>query len=473
VSLDQDLLIRINQGWADPGLDFLFGWISEQLWFSIPLLLGLLIYLRRLYRQDGVRLWLLLILAVILGDMLGNLLKAWFAMPRPCYDLFELLRPPGGGAPRQCDAAFTGMPSNHALNFFAVTALLAYATRRLALSGLLLLISLAVGLSRIYLAKHYPSQVLAGAGLGALFGWSFAWLGLRTFTFGRRFLQPGTPQAGRSAAALSPVPVPLGQNLLGAAGEGGPNPLWLWLPPALGLFGILVIGASGTNQDLFLVLNRLSRLTGDGVWAYLTLLGDTLVALVLLAPLVRQRPEMLKAILLAILFATLWVHILKPLIDHPRPLAVLAPEQVHVIGKVLYQNSFPSGHTTTAFALAGMFVLSRVRPWLAAAVLGLAMLAGVSRAVVGAHWPLDILAGAFGGWLSAVLGIRLSRSGAWRPGRWTRFGVMLILIGCALALLLNRDLGYPQAIPLQMLVGLFGLFYLLPAIRANWRQSFP
>jgi membrane-associated phospholipid phosphatase len=459
----------INQGWADPGLDFLFGWVSEQLWFSIPLLFGLLIYLWRLYRQDGVRLWLLLILVVMLGDMLGNLLKAYFAIPRPCYDLFDLLRPPGGGAPQQCSGAVTGMPSNHALNFFAVTAFLAYTTRRRALSSLLLLISLAVGLSRIYLAKHYPSQVLAGAAVGTLFGWGIAWLGLRTFAFGRRFPQPDS--TGIDSSQAGSIVLPLRQRLLGPWGDGTVDPLWVWLPPVLSLLGILVIGATGTNQSLFLLLNRLGPLTGDGLWANLTLLGDTLVALVLLAPLVRQRPEMLKAILLAILFATFWVHILKPLIDHPRPLAVLAPEQVHLIGKALYRDSFPSGHSTTAFALAGMFVLSRVRSWLAVAALGLAILAGLSRAVVGAHWPLDVLAGAFGGWLSVVLGLWLARFGNWRPGRWTRLGVMAVLMGCALALLISRDLGYPQAIPLQMLIGLFGLLYLLPAIRATWRQA--
>jgi membrane-associated phospholipid phosphatase len=262
-------------------------------------------------------------------------------------------------------------------------------------------------------------------------------------------------------------------RLLARRGSGAPNPWLLWLPPALSLLGLLLIAVSGTNQGLFLAWNRLGLLTGDPLWANLTLLGDTLVALVLLAPLVRQRPEMLKAVLLAVLFATLWVHILKPWLDHPRPLAVLGPDQMHLIGKALYHHSFPSGHTTTAFTLAGIYVLSRVHPLLTAGALILAVLVGLSRAAVGVHWPLDILAGAFGGWLSVVLGLRLARLGSWRPGRWTRLTVLLILAGCALALLLSRDLGYPQALPLQMLIGLFGLAYLLQGIREAWLRQPP
>jgi membrane-associated phospholipid phosphatase len=471
VSADVTLLIWINQGWADPGLDFLFHWVSTRLGFSFPLLVGLLLYLRRQFQQDGIKLWLLLILTVIVGDMLGNLLKAYFAMPRPCYELFESLRPPGGGAPRQCDAPTTGMPSNHALNFFAVAAFLAYSIRHKALSLLMLTLALAVGLSRIYLAKHYPSQVLAGAATGGLFGWLFAWLGLRTFAFGQRFLQRDRFEEQRR---LAPADVSLLQRLLAppSAGQKGgqAHSLLVWLPLGLSLLGILLVWLTDSNQTLFLGLNRLGLLTSDGLWSALTLFGDTLVALALLGPFVRHRPEMFKAILLTLLLATLWVHGLKPLLDQPRPLAVLAPDQIHLIGHALHRHAFPSGHTTTAFAFAGMILISRVHPGLTVPLLALACLAGLSRAVVGAHWPLDILAGAFGGWLSALLGIRLARPGSWQPGRWSTLGLLIVLSGCALALLISRDLGYPQAIPLQMLIGLITLTYLLKQMRWAWQR---
>lgn len=54
--------------------------------------------------------------------------------------------------------------------------------------------------------------------------------------------------------------------------------------------------------------------------------------------------------------------------------------------------SFPSGHATTAFATA--VLLSLWYPRWAGAWLGLAALVGLSRVVLGSHFPSDVLAGA-------------------------------------------------------------------------------
>ncbi len=54
--------------------------------------------------------------------------------------------------------------------------------------------------------------------------------------------------------------------------------------------------------------------------------------------------------------------------------------------------SFPSGHATTAFALAALLAL--LYPRWAAGFLALAALIGLSRVVLGAHFPSDVLAGA-------------------------------------------------------------------------------
>ena len=133
--------------------------------------------------------------------------------------------------------------------------------------------------------------------------------------------------------------------------------------------------------------------------------------------------------------ATLWVHGLKEPIGALRPPAVLAPDSFHVIGKALRAGSFPSGHTTTIFTLAGVLALHFPGRGHTASFAVLALLVGLSRCVVGVHWPLDVLGGAFGGWLSAAFGTLIAQR--WPAGRrrlpQAFFG--LILAGAAAALL--------------------------------------
>jgi len=74
-------------------------------------------------------------------------------------------------------------------------------------------------------------------------------------------------------------------------------------------------------------------------------------------------------------------------------------------------DSFPSGHATVAFAIAtAVFFYNKDLGRILA--LG-ALLVGLSRVVVGVHWPLDILGGLIlGGAVAAVLR-------AWRGGRYS------------------------------------------------------
>lgn len=62
-------------------------------------------------------------------------------------------------------------------------------------------------------------------------------------------------------------------------------------------------------------------------------------------------------------------------------------------------QSFPSGHATTAFAVcfAVSFIAPRGLPWM----LAFAAAVGLSRIVVGAHYPTDVIAGALVGTLGA------------------------------------------------------------------------
>jgi undecaprenyl-diphosphatase len=69
--------------------------------------------------------------------------------------------------------------------------------------------------------------------------------------------------------------------------------------------------------------------------------------------------------------------------------------------------SFPSDHSTAAFAIAVAVLL--IDPVVGAIFLVLAVLIGVGRVIVGEHYPLDALAGAAIGTVCAVVVVRWAR----------------------------------------------------------------
>lgn len=242
----------------------------------------------------------------------------------------------------------------------------------------------------------------------------------------------------------------------------------IWLVPLLALAGMAILLASDANRSLFLYLNGLGTLAGDALWQNLTVLGGTLAGLTLLAPLIGRRPDILWSLALAVIFAILWVHGLKDPIGALRPPAVIAPELLHVIGPAHRHGSFPSGHSTTIFTVAGILSLYLRRSalvWLLAAA---ALLIGISRIAVGVHWPLDVLGGAFGGWLAAVLGTLLAQRWRWGVSRTGKWILGLALAAGALALLISPDASYPDAIMLQR--GL-ALICLLPALQLAFSRA--
>jgi membrane-associated phospholipid phosphatase len=219
----------------------------------------------------------------------------------------------------------------------------------------------------------------------------------------------------------------------------------VWLVPLAALIAFVLVAASDGNLQLFLRLNALGPATSDALWANITVLGDTVAALALCLPLWRRRPDLLWALALGGLLATAWVHGLKPWLDIARPPAVLE-DAVHVIGPTYTTRSFPSGHATTVFFVAGLLALGLASRFAFAAALVVALAAAASRMVVGVHWPLDVLGGIFGGWLAAAAGLALAQRFP-APGRspWVQGLLGLILAGCAIALLAGHDGGYQQA----------------------------
>lgn len=169
------------------------------------------------------------------------------------------------------------------------------------------------------------------------------------------------------------------------------------------------LGLSNSNQSSFLYLNHLASYLPETFWAHVTVLGDTLVALVLALIFFWNKPGLLRAVLIAAIIATLFSHTLKPFLDVARPPGILHLDSFHTIGAVWSTQSYPSGHTVTIATLLGLavFYYKQQGHWLAVALLA-ALFIGMSRVAVGVHWPADVLAGVAIGWFSAWAGIAVN-----------------------------------------------------------------
>lgn len=91
---------------------------------------------------------------------------------------------------------------------------------------------------------------------------------------------------------------------------------------------------------------------------------------------------------------------LKTLINRPRPFVTYPDIQKH---SVAGSKSFPSGHTSTAFAAATSLALSYPKWYVIAPAYLWASSVGYSRMYLGVHYPSDVFIGALVGSGSACL----------------------------------------------------------------------
>jgi undecaprenyl-diphosphatase len=145
-----------------------------------------------------------------------------------------------------------------------------------------------------------------------------------------------------------------------------------------------------SNLSLRAVFKLISRL-GDGVFWYM------LMAVLLL----RYQTEALPAVLHMIsvgLANTVLYKLIKKKTLRPRPFNVYP--SIICTGNPLDQFSFPSGHTLHAVAFSVVAVA--YFPALVWLVLPFTVLVGLSRPILGLHYPSDVLAG---GLLGAFLAL--------------------------------------------------------------------
>ena len=247
---------------------------------------------------------------------------------------------------------------------------------------------------------------------------------------------------------------------------GQQEPLWLegeffdkYLLALAAVFvvvgGILLI-SGGLHTAFYPVHNVAQAILPDFMWAHITFVGDTVVALVIALILSYRFPHLTVAILIAAVGGTLLIHGLKAGFSTARPPAILDRETFTVIGPAFKTNSMPSGHTATAFILVGLLTRCAQSVWAKVLILVGGIFIGWSRVACGVHWPADVCMGAALGLVSAWVGLRLSR---FVSLNLILYGIVSALLVTSAVLLFEEHGGFDSTYYTAKLFGFIALAY--------------
>ncbi len=167
----------------------------------------------------------------------------------------------------------------------------------------------------------------------------------------------------------------------------------------------------GFDKAMFLFVNRLTNVAGSFLtpfFEFITFFGDKgwfFIALGVILLLFLKHRKAGVCILLAIVLGGLFTNIiLKNAVQRPRPYTV---EEFKILWQAVGASkesefSFPSGHTTSAFACAMAFFLSKNKKY-SWTLFIFALLVAFSRIYLVVHYTTDVIGGIISGSLAGVI----------------------------------------------------------------------
>jgi membrane-associated phospholipid phosphatase len=170
----------------------------------------------------------------------------------------------------------------------------------------------------------------------------------------------------------------------------------------IGLIFLLSVGKAAS----FIELNPYHRSALDTVFVWVTFLGDGRFAIAIcLIYLVLRRWSRAFQLIAAFVISALVAQVLKNVFSMPRPKQFFpAGQYTYFIDGVTHIGfaSFPSGHSTSVFALATLLAIFDGSKKTNFLYLLLAVAVGYSRIYLGQHFLGDVLVGSVIGVLTAV-----------------------------------------------------------------------
>lgn len=165
---------------------------------------------------------------------------------------------------------------------------------------------------------------------------------------------------------------------------------------------------------LHLKINKYHSSFFDVFFKYSTFLGDGAIFGVLAVLFLFVKRKMFYVFVVSGVLTLLITHLFKKILFKGilRPAAALSDESLHLVDgvKMAMLNSFPSGHTTTAFAIFTILCLYFGKCKSQYLWVSLAIIAGFSRVYLSQHFLIDIFFGSFIGIFIGVVSMCLFRN---------------------------------------------------------------